>query len=58
MECRLVGGISSQLVWEEFLPNWSGTSLIFDTHWTPSSDLQLYTDASGKDGRGAFWNDR
>ena len=44
--------------WEEFLPNWSGTSLILDTHWTPSSDLQLYTDASGRDGWGAFWNDR
>ena len=43
--------------WEEFLPNWSCTSLI-DTHWTPSSDLQLRTGASGRDGWGAFWNDR
>ena len=43
--------------WEEFLPSWSGTSLILDTHWTPSSDLQLYTDASGRDGWGTFWND-
>jgi len=27
--------------WEDFLPSWSGSSLILDTHWTPSSDMQL-----------------
>jgi len=25
--------------WQEFLPSWSGTSLILDTQWTPGSDM-------------------
>ena len=33
--------------WYDFLPSWSGSSLILDTHWTTSSDMKLYTDASG-----------
>jgi len=41
--------------WEDFLPSWSGTSLILDTHWTPSSEMQLFMDASGIEGWFAFW---
>ena len=44
--------------WYDFLPSWSGSSLILDTHWTTSSDMKLYTDASGTEGWGAFWSDR
>jgi len=42
--------------WQDFLPNWSGTSFILNTYWTPSSDMQLFTDASGSKVWGAFWN--
>ena len=44
--------------WIDFLPSWSGTSLILSTRWTPSSALNLYTDASGAYGWGAYWNGR
>ena len=44
--------------WLEFLPSWSGTSLILNTRWTPSPALNLYTDASGMHGRGAYWDGR
>ena len=44
--------------WQEFLPTWSGTSLILDDHWTPSPEMELFTDASGTQGWGAFWNGR
>ena len=36
--------------WQDFLPSWSGTSLILDTHWTPSSSMQLFYRC--------FWNRR
>ena len=42
--------------WQDFLPTWSGSSLILDTHWTISPDMHLYTDASGSLGWGAFWS--
>ena len=42
--------------WQDFLPTWSGSSLILDTHWTTSPDMHLYTDASGSLGWGAFWS--
>jgi len=44
--------------WQDFLPNWSGTSFILNTYWTPSLDMQLFTDASGSKGWGAFCNGR
>ena len=44
--------------WLDFLPGWSGTSLILHTRWVPSSSLHLYTDASGLHGWGAYWNGR
>ena len=44
--------------WLDFLPEWSGTSLILDSNWTVSSAMHLFTDASGNKGWGAFWADR
>ena len=44
--------------WIDFLPSWSGTSLILNTRWIPSSALNLYTNASGMHGWGAYWNGR
>ena len=39
-----------------FLPQWSGRNLILDRHWTLHTNMQLFTDASGHDGRGVFWS--
>jgi len=44
--------------WSDFLPNWSGTSVILETRWTFSPAMNLYTDASGKKGCGAFCSGR
>ena len=44
--------------WLDFLPGWSGTSLILNTRWIPSVALHLYTDASGAHGWGAYWDGR
>ena len=44
--------------WLEALPCRSGTSLILNTRWIPSSALSLYTDASGMHGWGAYWEGR
>ena len=33
--------------WFDFLLGWSGTSLILESNWTPSTNMQLFTDASG-----------
>ena len=43
--------------WLNFLPEWSGTSLILDSEWTISSVMHLFTDASGS-GWGAFWTNK
>ena len=42
--------------WLDFLPQWSGKTLILENHWTPSTSMQLFTDASGTYGWGAYWN--
>ena len=42
--------------WQDFLPTWSGSSPILNTHWTISPSMNLYTDASGSEGWGAFWS--
>ena len=42
--------------WLDFLPGWSGTSLILESNWTPSTNMQLFTDASGTNGWGAYWS--
>ena len=44
--------------WIEFLPHWWDTSLILNHRWTPSSTLNLYTNASGVHGWGAYWDGR
>ena len=44
------------LLWSDFLPSWSGTSMILDTNWTLSSAMRLFTDASGSRGWGAYWS--
>ena len=33
--------------WLRFLPSWNGRAIIPDSCWTKSSDLELFTDASG-----------
>ena len=34
-------------MWKAFLAGWNGRSFFLDTTFTPSPDLELYTDASG-----------
>lgn len=41
--------------WKEFLPTWNGTALFVDKIATAAADLELYTDASGTHGCGAFY---
>ena len=41
--------------WLDFLPGWNGVSLMLQSHWDTSPDLQLYTDASGTLGFGAYF---
>ena len=44
--------------WLDFVPSWSGKALILESHWIPSTKMQLFTDASGTIGWGANWSDR
>ena len=44
--------------WLDFLPQWSGKSLILKSHWTTNASMKLFTDASGKDKWGAYWAGR
>ena len=44
--------------WLDFLPQWPGKSLILESHWTSNTLTELFTDASGKDGWGAYWAGR
>ena len=44
--------------WLDFLPSWSGKTLILESHWTPSTMMQLSTDASGTISWGAYWSGR
>ena len=46
------------LWWLDFLPSWSEKTLILVSHWTPSTMMQLFTDASGTIGWGAYWSGR
>ena len=41
--------------WLDFLPQWSGKTLILENHWTLSTRMKLFTDASGTIGWGAYW---
>ena len=40
--------------WLKLLDQWNGRSFFLHPNWTPSPDLQLYTDASGAIGWGAY----
>lgn len=41
--------------WQEFLPTWNGTAQFIDQQPTDAADLELYTDASGRHGCGAYF---
>ena len=40
--------------WTAFVTPWNGRSFFLLPHWTPSPDLNLYTDSAGSIGFGAF----
>ena len=42
--------------WLDFLPTWTGVSLLLESDWTSSHSMELYTDACGDIGFGAYWN--
>ncbi|KAL5506051.1 hypothetical protein EMCRGX_G007617 [Ephydatia muelleri] len=42
--------------WDCFLPSWNGVAMFLDPEWTAADSLQLYTDASGSLGLGAYFN--
>ena len=44
--------------WLDFLPQWPGKSLILESHWTSNASMELFTDASGNNGWGAYWAGR
>ena len=41
--------------WCQFLPSWNGRAMFLDTAWVSATDIQLYTDASGSKGFGAYF---
>ena len=43
-------------MWQEVASSWNGVAFFLDPTWTPASELQLYTDASGTLGFGGYWN--
>eukprot|EP00117_Sycon_ciliatum_P024777 scpid57113/ scgid4981/ len=40
--------------WHRFAADWNGKSFFLHPQWTPSPDMQLFTDASGSVGWGAY----
>ena len=40
--------------WNSFLPSWNGTSMFIAPEWKDADSFQLYTDASGSFGFGAY----
>ena len=42
--------------WECFLPEWNGVVMFLDPDWTSANTLNLFTDASGTSGYGAYFN--
>ena len=40
------------MVWKLFLENFNGVSYILDDEWLSNSDIQLYTDSAGGEGKG------
>ena len=43
-------------MWKAFLADWNGRSLFHNTTVTTSSQMELYTDASGTIGYGGYFN--
>ena len=43
--------------WQVLLNDWNGKSFFLNLQWTTSSDMGLYTDASGSIGWGAYWSE-
>ena len=43
------------LWWKSFLPSWNGTASFVDTTLTAATDLDIFTDASGSLGCGAYY---
>ena len=41
--------------WEDFLPSWNGVAMFLDPEWTAADSLQLFMDASGSLGFGAYF---
>ncbi len=48
--------LQDALWWKKFASSWNGVAFFLDPTWTPASELQLYTDASGTLGFGGYWN--
>ena len=43
-------------MWKAFLADWNGRSLFLNTTVTTTSQMELYTDASGTIGYGGYFN--
>ena len=41
--------------WRDFLPHWNGRAMFLDSNWSSSQSLDLFTDASGLHGYGAYF---
>ena len=41
--------------WLDFLPSWNGVSIMLQPDWEAAADMDLYTDASGTIGYGAYF---
>ena len=42
--------------WARFLPSWNGVAMFLDPSWTDADTLNLFTDASGTRGFGAYFD--
>ena len=42
--------------WNRFLPSWNGVSVFLDPNWKDAEAINLFTDASGTLGYGAYFN--
>ncbi|XP_006814834.1 uncharacterized protein LOC102809372 [Saccoglossus kowalevskii] len=42
--------------WRDFLPMWNGSAHFLQSKWTPSPEMELYTDASSTLGCGGYFN--
>ena len=42
--------------WNRFLPSWNGVSIFLDLNWKDAEAIDLFTDASGTLGYGAYFN--